>query len=247
MVEENKEKRAFLLNMSTDAQSFIYQGKKDEALQCFDKILEKYPEEIPAIYGKGMTYFEFDELEQAIDQFDIALEIDPNEVDSLYAKGAILSSIGKNQEALTLLEKTIELEPKLHIAWLAKGYIFLDEKKYEEAIICFSKVEELGQKETVYVGKGHALRKLDKFEEAVTNYKLAISIDPYDAEALLGLGAIEYRNKNLKKALDYLYKSVVQDEEIIEAWETLAEVYKLLKKPDKEKIARDKLKTLKEK
>ena len=113
------------------------QGKKIEALQCFDKILEKFPEEIPAIYGKGMVYFEFGEIEQAIGQFDIVLEMDPNEIDSLYAKGAILSNLGKNQEALTLLEKTIELDPKLHIAWLAKGYIFLNEEKYDEAIISF--------------------------------------------------------------------------------------------------------------
>ncbi len=247
MVEENRKKRAFLLDMITDAQSFIYQGKKIEALQCFDKILEKFPEEIPAIYGKGMVYFEFGEIEQAIGQFDIVLEMDPNEIDSLYAKGAILSNLGKNQEALTLLEKTIELDPKLHIAWLAKGYIFLNEEKYDEAIISFSKVEELGQKESVYTGKGHALRKMDKFEEAETNYKLALGIDPYDAEALFGLGAIEYRNNKLKQALDYLYRSVVQDEEIVEAWEILVEVYRLLKKPEKEKIARDKLKALKEK
>lgn len=247
MVEKNREKRTFLLDMTTDAQSFIYQGKKDEALQCFDKILEKYPEEIPAIYGKGMAYFEFGDLKQAIAQFDIVLEMDSDEIDSLYAKGAILSSIGKNKEALTLLDKTIELDPKLHIAWLAKGYLFLDEEKYNEAISCFSEVEELGQKELVYIGKGHALRKLEQFEDAETIYKLAFGIDPYDAEALLGLGAIEYRNKNLKKALDYLYKSVVQNEEILEAWEILVEVYRLLKKPDKEKIARDKLKALKEK
>lgn len=245
MIEDDRKKRAFLLDLTTDAQSFIYQGKKDDALQCFDKILEKYPEEISAIYRKGMTYFEFSELEQAIGQFDIVLEMAPDEIDSLYAKGAILSNLGKNLEALAFLDKAIELDPQLHIAWLAKGYLFLNEKKYNEAIICFSKVEELGQKESVYVGKGHALRKLAKFEEAEAIYKQAINIDPYDAEALFGLGAIEFRNQNLKKALDFLYKSVVQDEEIVEAWEFLVEVYSLLKKPDKEKIARDKLKELK--
>ncbi len=247
MVEENKEKRNFLLDMITDAHSLIYQGKKDEALQCFDKILEKYPREISAVYGKGMTYFEFGDLEQAIEQFDIVLELDSNEIDSLYAKGAILSKLGKNKEAFTFLDKVVVLEPKLHIAWLAKGYIFLDETKYNEALICFSKVEELGQKDLVYVGKGHALRKLGKLEEAKANYKQGIGIDPYDAEALFGLGAIEYKNDNLKQALDYLYRSVIQDEEIVDAWEILVEVYRLLKKPDKEKIAQDKLNTLKEK
>lgn len=244
MVEKNKEKRAFLLDMTTEAQSLIYHGKKDEAIECFDKILAKYPEEISAIYGKGMVYYRFNELEAALEQFDVVLSKNPEEVDTLYAKGAILSGLGKNEEALPLLKKTVALDPKMHIAWLAKGYLYLDQKDFEKALECFEKVEKLGQREMVFVGKGHALRNLAKYEEAFANYKLAIGVDPYDAEALFGLGVIELKNQKPKKALDYLYKSVVQDDEIIETWEVLVEVYKLLKMPDKEKIAREKINEL---
>jgi len=247
MVEENKEKRAFMLDMTTEAQSLIYQGKKDEAIHCYDKILAKYPGEISALYGKGMVYYQFDELEEALKQFDTVLRIDSEEIDSLYAKGAILRSLGKNEEALPILNKTVALDPKMHIAWLAKGYIYLDEKKFEKALGCFERIEKLGYKEMAFVGKGHALRGMKKIENAEANYKLAIGVDPYDAEALFGLGIIELKNQNPKKALEFLYKSVVQDEEIIEAWEALVEVYRLLKQPDKEKIAQDKIKELKQK
>ena len=37
---EDKEKRELFLKMTTDAQSFMYQGKKKEAIECYDKILE---------------------------------------------------------------------------------------------------------------------------------------------------------------------------------------------------------------
>ena len=247
MVEENKEKRTFLLDMTTEAQSLIYQGKKDEAIQCYEKILAKYPDEISAIYGKGMVYYQFNELDEALKHFDTVLRIDPEEIDTLYAKGAILRNIGKNEEALPVLNKTVTLNPQMHIAWLAKGYLHLDEKDFEKALGCFERVEKLGYKEMTLVGKGHALRGLEKIESAITNYKQAISLDPYDAEALFGMGVIELKNQNPKKALEFLYKSVVQDEEIIEAWEALVEVYQLLKQADKEKIAQDKVKELKEK
>jgi tetratricopeptide (TPR) repeat protein len=246
MTENDKEKRAFLLDKTTDAQSLIYQGKKDEAIKCYDGILVKYPGEISALYGKGMVYYQFDDLEEALKQFDTVLRIDSEEVDTLYAKGAILRNMGKNKEALPILNKTVELAPKMHIAWLAKGYLHLDEKSFEKALGCFERVEKLGFNEMTFVGKGHALRGMGKIENAIIIYKKALDKDPYDAEALFGLGVIELKNDNPKKALEYLYKSVVQDEEIIESWEALVEVYRLLKKPDKEEIARNKVKELKE-
>ncbi|MHA1171728.1 MAG: tetratricopeptide repeat protein, partial [Candidatus Heimdallarchaeota archaeon] len=102
MSMEDREKRNFLMELTTDAQSLMYQGKKEEALECYDKILAKYPDDITVIYGKGMIYFEFDDLEEAITCFNKAIEIYPEDVDSLYAKGAILSSIGQNDEAIEL-------------------------------------------------------------------------------------------------------------------------------------------------
>ena len=39
LVESDKEKRAFLFELTSEAQSLMYNGKKEEALQCYDKIL----------------------------------------------------------------------------------------------------------------------------------------------------------------------------------------------------------------
>jgi tetratricopeptide (TPR) repeat protein len=246
MNQSEKEKRDFLLKHSNEAQSLVVQGKKEKAIERYDMMLEKYPDEKSVLYGKGMAYYEFNEFTSAIDCFDKILEKNPDDADSLYAKGSILRIIDKKQDALTLMKKTIELNPKLSLAWLTKGYIYLDLDKAEEALESFLKVEELGRAPDALAGKGHSLLKLDKQNEADKCFKQLLKIDPYDPEALHGLGIIEYQNNNLKQAQDYLYKSVVQDDSNLDAWTHLAEIFKITKQAEREKIALDKIAELKE-
>ncbi|MFW9922606.1 MAG: tetratricopeptide repeat protein [Candidatus Thorarchaeota archaeon] len=244
MIEQDKEKRKFLLELTSDAQSFIYLGKKEEALDCYDKILAKYPTEIAAIYGKGMTYFEFGDYDEAIKYFDQILSIKPDEIDTLYAKGALLNNLRQSEEALELLEKVTEIDSDYHIAWLAKGYALLDLERYQDSLESFEKAAAISDPSITYIGKGHAFRKLAQFEEAKKCYQAVINVDPYDAEGLFGLGMIEFTHNNLKKAIDLLSKSVIQDEQNLEAWETLAEAFKLTKDSVREKVAQDKIKEL---
>jgi tetratricopeptide (TPR) repeat protein len=243
----DKEKREFVSELTTNAQSFMYQGKKNDAIKCYDKILAKYPKDATIIYGKGMLYFEFNDLEDAIACFDQAIEINPKDIDSIYAKGAILSSLGKNEEAIKLFDTVIKENSEFMIAWLAKGYAYLSIDESEKALHCFEKVEKLGRKEIALSGKGHSLMKLNELEKAESCFQEAIKVDPYDPEALYGLGVIAYKKENLKAATEHLYRSVVQDEDNLEAWEMLAEIYKKTKDTEKEKVALAKITELKEK
>ena len=244
---EDKEKRELFLRQTTDAQSFVYQGKKKEAIECYDKILAKYPNDTAVIYGKGMVYFEFNDLEDAVACFDEAIAINPEDIDSLYAKGAILSSLGKNEEAIKLFDTVIKLNSEFMIAWLAKGYAYLFIEKSEKALHCFEEVEKLGNKEMAFSGKGRALLNLNELEKAESNFKEAIKLDPYDPEALFGLGVIAYKKDDLKNAAEQLYRSVVQDEDNVEAWKFLAEIYKKTNDAEREKVALAKIAELEEK
>lgn len=233
---DDKEKRTFIFQLTTEAESFIMQQNKDEALKCFDVILEKYPDELSILYRKGMVHFEFGELTKALNYFEKVLAINPKEIDSLYAKGAILSNHKKHEEAITIYNQVLEIDAAFDVAWLAKGYALLEMGQAEEALECFEKLEKLGQVADIYNGKGHALRLMDRDNEAKECYEAILKIDPYDPEALFGLGAIAFQKNELKEALDYLYKSVVQDEDNLEAWKILADVYTGLNMPDKKKV-----------
>jgi tetratricopeptide (TPR) repeat protein len=247
LVEDDKEKRAFLFELTSEAQSLMYNGKKEEALKCYDKILEKYPDEDQFIYRKGMVFYEFEEFAESIKFFDKVLQKNPEDIDALYAKGTALSSLEKHNDAVTLFDKVLTIDPKMHLTWLAKGYTLLDLEKYEEALSSFEGAEKLGYRGDLLSGKGQALRMLGRIEEAKSHFDEAIKNDPYDFEALYGLGMLEYEQENIKEAQELLYRSVIQYEENIDAWITLAEIFKTNKDKDREKVARKKIKELQEK
>ncbi|HUT80949.1 MAG TPA: tetratricopeptide repeat protein [Candidatus Bathyarchaeia archaeon] len=236
-----KEKRLFILGLITEARSHVHHNRKVDALECYDKILVKYSNEISALYGKGMVHYQFSEFPLALEYFDQVLKIDSNEIDSLYAKGSILSRVGQLNEAIDLFDKVSEINPKMDLALIAKGYILLDLDKNEEALDCFTKAEKLDGKMELLAGKGHAFRKLNKQNEAKNYYTMALKHDPYDPEALMGLGLLSFEEKKLKEAQGYLYKSVVQDEENLEAWKVLYEIFKVTNQNDKEQIAKNKI------
>ncbi len=245
MKQNEKEKQILLLERFNEAQSLVTQGKKEEAIEFYDKILEEFPNEKSILYGKGMAYYEFNEFPAAIECFDLILEKNPDDIDSLYAKGSILRLINKSEEAIKLLDRSIKLNPNLYIAWLTKGYAYLDLNNAKEALVCFEKVEVLGKGSDALAGKGHSYLKLNNYPEASKCFKQVIEIDPYDPEALHGLGIIEYQNNNLKQAQDYLYKSVVQDDDNLDAWIHLAEIFQKTKQTEREKIALEKIAKLK--
>ncbi|MHA1126026.1 MAG: tetratricopeptide repeat protein [Candidatus Heimdallarchaeota archaeon] len=247
MVELDKEKRAFLFALTSEALSLMLNGKKDEALQCYDKILKKYPEELQFVYRKGMVHYELEEFADAIKFFDDVIQKSPEDVDALYAKGTALSSLEKHNDAVALFDKILNIDPKMHLTWLAKGYTLLDLEKYEDALSSFEGAEKLGYRGDLLGGKGQALRMLGKTEEAKIYFKEAIVADPYDFEALFGLGMLEYEQNNIKEAQELLYKSVVQYDDNVEAWKTLAEIFKKNKDTERESVALQKVKELQKK
>jgi len=247
LVESDKEKRAFLFELTSEAQSLMYKGKKEEALQCYDKILKKYPDDVHFFYRKGMVHYEFEEFTESIKFFDIVLKKNPDDVDALYAKGTALSSLVQHNDALTLFDKVLTIDPKMHLTWLAKGYTLLDLEKYDDALSSFEGAEKLGYRGDLLSGKGQALRKLGKIEEAKSHFNKVIESDPYDFEALFGLGMLEYEQANLKEAQELLYKSVIQYDDNVEAWTTLAEIFKINKDTERESVARKKIRELQQK
>jgi len=246
MSEQNKEKHLSFLRFSSEAQSFLHHGKKEEALACYDTYLEQFPDDTRAHYGKGMIYYEFHKLEEALACFDQALALDENDFDSLYAKGVVLNAQGRSQEAIAIFEMLLKREVNFPLAWLAKGYALLKEEKAEKALHCFLEVEKLSDKIDVATGKGHAYRMLKKLKKAKSSYSEALAKDPYDAEALFGLGVIAYSANNLKRATELLYRCVVQDESHLQAWELLADIYRKTKQEEKEQVALEHVAKLRE-
>jgi tetratricopeptide (TPR) repeat protein len=131
-------------------------GRYEEAVECFDKVLEINPKDAEALNNKGSSLIKMNRYEEAVECFDEALTIDPHNFVTHYNKGIALGKLGRYEEAIRSYDETIKIVPDYAIAIYSKGQTLLilastlscDKmvKKTEEALELFNTVWKMRKK-----------------------------------------------------------------------------------------------------
>ncbi|MBU3966916.1 MAG: tetratricopeptide repeat protein [Euryarchaeota archaeon] len=87
------------------------QGKYEEAIECFTKLLEKDDKNKTAWNNKGLALGKFGRVFEAIDCYDKALEIAPGDPVVLNNKGSAFFKKGRVSEALECYKTALEKNP----------------------------------------------------------------------------------------------------------------------------------------
>ena len=140
----------------------------EEALECFDKILELNQDYASAWHNKGYTLHKLGRLSEAIEIYKKRLELEPSNAYIWNKTGFMLNDLQRYEEALECFDKTLELNPKYANAWHNKIYAILHislEKKVEEGFL-----------NNVAAIIEYALSKIEDRTEFIVNlYNLTIS------------------------------------------------------------------------
>ena len=91
--------------------ALITDGRFEESIKYYDKILEINPEDQRAMLNRGSVLLELERYEDSIKQYNRILEINPNHVKALVSKGIALSFLQQYDEALFVIDKALSLEP----------------------------------------------------------------------------------------------------------------------------------------
>jgi tetratricopeptide (TPR) repeat protein len=84
--------------------------KKDEALNCFEKVLKLNPEHFNALNNKGFLLARSNHYENALNCFEKALSI-KKDPEVYHNKGQALMDLERYDEALECFEKALQLDP----------------------------------------------------------------------------------------------------------------------------------------
>ncbi len=87
------------------------QGKYEEAIECFTKLLEKDPKNKTSWNNKGLALGKFGRVYEAIECYDKALEIAPRDPVVLNNKGSALFKKGRVSEALECYRTALDKNP----------------------------------------------------------------------------------------------------------------------------------------
>ncbi len=74
--------------------------KHEEAMKCFDRIIELDPKHIIAYFNKGISLAKLNLENEAISYFDKVIELDSQYVNAYSNKGLLLAKLNQPEEAI---------------------------------------------------------------------------------------------------------------------------------------------------
>ena len=92
-------------------------GYPEEAMSCYDSLLEFIPNNVDVIYNKGYLYLVyFGENEKALECFDKVLQLDPTSVNALFNKGRTYEQMGDYINAKSIYLQILRNNPDYQLA-----------------------------------------------------------------------------------------------------------------------------------
>ena len=235
-------------------EAYSLQGKLDEAITEFREAIRIHPNDSSARYLLGRVYREQGKLDEAVTEFREAIRINPNYASAHINLGAAYDKQGKLDEAVTEFREAIRINPNYASAHINLGAAYdkqgkLDEacREFREAMRDYSgswdqyeldKVMNVWEEDITklepndaYPGEanmhtclGYVYREQGKLDEAVTEFREAIRLDPNDESARAYLGCIYHEQGKLDEAITEFREAIRLDPTLDHASDIDAEI-----------------------
>lgn len=178
---------------------FLKRRLADEARKEFLEVLEKSPDNVPALLGLGYSFLLAGDLVPAEEYFKRVLELDGKQWRARNFLGVLYNRQGKFDEALGEFEAAVLEVPASSMLFNNMGVSYLMKEEYEKAVKTFARaLESGGVEDKVYNNLGLALGKLGRFDEALEAFKRGED----EARAYNNLGYLYLLDGQAEKAVE---------------------------------------------
>ncbi|MFX1395340.1 MAG: tetratricopeptide repeat protein [Promethearchaeota archaeon] len=192
-----------------EGSNFMALGQYEEALECYEKILEINKNDIDALYKKGRCLLLLEQYEEALECSDKILEIDINYKAAINQKGVCLLHLKQIDESLKYFNKLLEFDSQDPYALNNKGLCLLILEQYEEALECFNKILEVDQNNIRAINqKGLCLLYLKHYDESLECFNKLLELNPTDSYAWYNKACVESLKNETIKAIQSLKKAI---------------------------------------
>ncbi|MFO1005123.1 MAG: tetratricopeptide repeat protein [Planctomycetaceae bacterium] len=154
--------------------------KYDEAIQSFTRAIELNSQYVNAWNNRGQAYAQTGQHELAIADFTKAIELQPNTLEYYQLRADAYLAAGKSD----LARKDLD-----HVEWC-----------YELDAVN-RRLASSPKTPMNWVERGHLLRKVARWEEAIKNYEDALKLDPKCQPALVGIAYVQFKQGQLDQSL----------------------------------------------
>jgi len=168
----------------TDGVNFFEQGKYEEAIESFNKVIERFPNNMQALYTLGLSHLRAGDPDEAINQLSKALTLNPEVIEIYFALGECYFIKGDKEKSQENFSRALEFQPENPKAYYNLGIIYYKNDEIEEAINSFEKSIELDPNfSSAYYQLGLVYIKKGDFPKAIKFLESFLELGPNASEA----------------------------------------------------------------
>ena len=160
--------------------------ENEASVKVLSSLLTDYPEDASVYYELGNAWFSLDEVPKSIEYYEKACELNPENPSYCDNAGFAYLQLEQYNKAIQYFEKSLELYPDDPEVIFTKGTAWFYLENYEMALADFNSAIALNA--TDYPGfydfKGKALKKMERFKEAISSFTKSLELYPDDCEIL---------------------------------------------------------------
>lgn len=197
-------------------------GKRDEALQQYNRILEKDSANFEIWYDKGMLLVQLNDTAAAIQALEKSFSLQPINYSGLALATLYVSA--KNPRALEICDLLLSTDTSRQQTdpIFMKGVYYSETKQYDKALEQFDECIRRDWKMTdAYIEKGIILFEQNKFSQALEIFRLASTVSNTNADAYFWMARSYEAMGKKEEAITNYKRALALDRNFPEAWEGL--------------------------
>jgi Tfp pilus assembly protein PilF len=207
--------------------SFIHQGRADEAVERFQKALALEPGSAAFHAGLGHAFSKKRQLDEAIIHYQKALEIGPDNATAHNDLGYCFLENGRVNEAMAHFQRALEIGPDSADVHNNLGSSFLRTGRLDDAIIQYQKaLETKPDFAEAHNNLGYVLFLKGRVNEAISHFQRALEIKPDFAEAHYDLGYSFLQTERLDEAIVHFRTAIELQPLFLKAYDDLGNAFR---------------------
>lgn len=201
------------------ADDLFQQGRFEEALHCYEKVVQAQPKAITTWFKLGICCENLQQYDGAIQAYDEVIQLQPEDYLAWLKKAKALENLSHWQEALEAYEEVLRLQPENYWVWADQGQLLERLSRRDDALAAYNRAVQIksdfrfaqDRRKDLLVSMQQVdeLYTLQHYDAAIAACDLALKDNPEDASAWFMRGMVLENQDQLTEAA-VAYKSVVK-------------------------------------
>ncbi|XP_053890726.1 protein O-mannosyl-transferase TMTC1 isoform X3 [Malaclemys terrapin pileata] len=188
-------------------------GQNKEAEAWYKRAL-KVSRKAEILSPLGALYYNTGRYEEALQVYREAAALQPSNKEIRLALAQVLAMMGQTKDAEKMTNHIVTEEAECLECYRLLSAIYSKQERYSKALEAIDKALQLKPKDPkviseLFFTKGNQLREQNLLDKAFESYKVAVELNPDQAQAWMNMGGIEHIKGDYINARSY-YKKALQ-------------------------------------